>query len=292
MANVTLGLLMVVSPGESELGAESLSRALKCTPAGCRVFLVNNGALPDPQRWWTALGCPEHTIQVITPPAAPQAYFEIGRTVFSALREIAGSAPDILFKIDPDTLVVSPEFFSDIVTLHSEKNAGFYACHASSSRQNQFQRCVRLLADLIPVGVGRQPGMTRYGRGLRPRFRPAWYWRAGVAALRRARLCSSLQPSGGFYALPGSTIVDLAARGYLHTQGATGLEWNDDTLLPIAVRAAGGRIYDIRSSRFAPGWRWLHGSRYFSNEQAAEPGLRALHPVKLDAQDRALRNRT
>lgn len=282
---------MVVSPGESELGAESLSRALSHAPTACRVFLVNNGAVSDPEGWWTALGHPEHTIQVITPPEVPQAYFEIGRTVFYALHEIAAAAPDILFKIDPDTLVVASEFFSDVLTLHAEQNAGFYACHATSARKNQIQRCFRLIADLIPVGVGRRPGMTRYGRGLRPRFRPAWYWRAGVAALRRAHLCSSLQPSGGFYALQGGTIVDLAARGYLRTEGATGLEWNDDTLLPIAVRAAGGRIHDIRSSRFAPGWRWLHGSRYFSDEQAAEPGLRALHPVKLDAQDRALRNR-
>ncbi len=291
MADFNFGLLMVVSPGEEEIGADSLRRALKKAPGRCQVYVVNNGALADPGAWWDALDSTGHGFRVVSPSPAPQAYYEIGRTVFAALHEIAPATLDLLFKIDPDTLIVRPEFFSDILTIHAEHQADFYACHVSSSSRSRTQRCARLVADLLPIGVGRQSGRTRYGRGFRPRLRPVWYSRLAIKALVQGTLCSSLQPSGGFYAVRGPFLAELARRGFLATRGATGLEWNDDTLLPVAVRAAGGTIHDIRGSRFAPGWRWLHGSRYFSNEQALEPGVRALHPVKLAPEDRALRNR-
>lgn len=286
------GILMVVSPGENELAADSLRRALRHAPGSCDVFLVNNSGLADPTTWWPGVG-DGHRLRVLSlTPSGPRPYFEIARTIFSALQQIAPTPPDLLFKIDPDTLVLDPGFFRDIAKLDAAHGADFYACHAPSHGPDQRRRKFRLLADLVPAGVGRRQGRNRYGRSLAPRLGRVWCWRVLKAARsHHGSLAPSTQPSGGFYALRGSMLRTLADRGLLATDGANGLEWNDDTLLPLAVRAANGAICDVRQSTFASHWGWMHGSRYFTDEQALVPGLRALHPVKWDEAGRRLRAR-
>ena len=287
-----IGLLIAVSPGEAELAADSLQRAIAKAPGPCDVFVVNNGGIADAAQWCSIVGAEPHRFRVFIPDGLlPRPYFEIARTIFGALAEIAARPPELLFKIDPDTVVLDSGFFADVGQLHREDAADCYACKVKSSPRDHRRRCARLLLDLAPLGLRRDAGSTRYGRNLNLRVQPVWYWRILLSALCRGGFRHAMQPSGGFYVVCGGILSVLKSRRLLSTRGANGLEWNDDSLLPLAVRAAGGKVSDIRKSRFAPGWRWLHGSCYFNNEQAFEPGLRALHPVKSDADGRLLRDR-
>jgi hypothetical protein len=70
-------------------------------------------------------------------------------------------------------------------------------------------------------------------------------------------------------------MLDVAS-GRLAISGSDGLEWNDDILLPLLIRALGGKIVDVGSTAAAKGWRWMHGSRYLLQQ----PGIRAAHPLK------------
>jgi hypothetical protein len=284
MASPALGVLMVVSPGEGTLAADSLRRAIACAPSPPQVYVVNNTG-EEAMSWLASPGLSGARLQVLTPDEpAPRPYFEIGRTVFGALARIATAAPAWLFKIDPDTLVCAPDFFSDVEELQAMHHPDFVACLVTAASQDHWKRMFRIASDFSPIGATRTAGgRDRYGSALRPRLGRVWYSRLQFRALDRT------QPSGGFYAIRGEFLARLAAQNLLANRGANGLEWNDDTLLSLAVRTAGGRICDVRASRFAHGWQWMHGSRYFTNEQARTPGMRALHPVKFDADGRALR---
>jgi hypothetical protein len=84
-------------------------------------------------------------------------------------------------------------------------------------------------------------------------------------------------------------LARLAASGRLVTSGSDGLEWNDDILLPLLVRALGGKIVDVRSTAAANGWRWMHGARYFEAQDLHQPGVRAAHPLKNTPSDLTIR---
>ena len=59
--------------------------------------------------------------------------------------------------------------------------------------------------------------------------------------------------------------------------------------MPIVVRALGGKVVDIRQTRFAEGWKHMHGARYFTAEDLKEAGLRAVHPLKDTKADQKIR---
>jgi hypothetical protein len=283
---VSIGILIVISPGESELAGDSIRRVLAHSAALCDVFVVNNSGLVDADQWWHDLGIASHRLNVIVPRGClPRPYFEIARTIFAALHEITPVAPDLIFKLDPDTLVLSRAFFTDILELHLETGADFYACHARAAARDHLRRLLRISIDLCPIGLYRSAGGDRYGKTLKLRTNGVWYANLKLRAVRR------MQPSGGFYALRGGFLRTLALHGMLTTDGMNGLEWNDDTLLPIAVQSAGGLICDVRETRFASGWRWMHGSPYFTEEQALATDIRAVHPSKFDEAGKTLRRR-
>jgi hypothetical protein len=267
---------MVVSPGESSIALDSLMRADALCPFDVEFFLADNTGDPAALAHFSArLARPLSILPVL---GAPRPYFEIARTVFRLLSRIAPGAPELVIKIDPDTVVLSRLFFSDFMSLARE--ADFIAAHTVyRSFDDNCRRLFRLLLDLLPLGLARSGTSNRYGGTFRLRFSPAWHWRSTLGALVRLR-ARYAQPSGGAYGLSGRMLTRLAAVGWLVAGGKNGLEWNDDTLLPLAIAALGGTIADLRRTSAAEGWRWMHGSRYFDIEDLREPGLRAVHPLK------------
>ena len=283
----SIGLLMIVSPGEEAIAADSLQRIARLLPGDADTFLTlvdNTGqglaavldAWPGKQR-------------ILRLGDVTRPYFEIGRTVFESLHSICNKPRDLLVKVDPDTVVLSEAFFTDLLSLHSGERADFIAPMAvyQTVRHNT-KRWFRQLADALPAGWSRTHGDQRFGSGRRFRSSPAWHARAMRLAIRKG-IFTYPQPTGGGYALSGRILPVLKEAGMLRTRGHNGLEWNDDILLPTCVRAVGGRVVDIRQSPFARGWRWMHGDRYFGENDLAEPGLRALHPLKESEEDWALR---
>src|SRR5262249_26343264 len=146
----------------------------------------------------------------------------------------------------------------------------------------------RLLSDVLPIGLTRTNATHRYGAITHLRLGPTWHWRGTLRALVGWRVPNAY-PSGGGYGLSGRMLARLNSSGCLVTTGSNGLEWNDDILLPLAIRALGGTIVDLRSTVVAPGWRWMHGSRYFEAEDIRQLGLRAVHPLRNTDSDLAIR---
>ena len=173
--------------------------------------------------------------------------------------------------------------------MHLAREADFVAAHTVyRSLGGNFRCLARLALDVLPLGLARSGSSNRYGGDIRLRFGPAWHWRGTLGALIRLR-AQHAQPSGGGYGLSGRMLTRLAEVGWLTAEGANGLEWNDDTLLPLAIAALGGRVADLRRTTAAAGWRWMHGSRYFEAKDVREPGLRAVHPLKNTPADLAIR---
>ena len=280
-----IAVVMVVSPGESQIALDSLLRAAALAPANTEFFLADNTG--DPAALVSLATQSVRPLTILQLPGAPRPYFEIGRTVFGVLSQVAPFAPDIVIKIDPDTVVLSPLFFLDLMKL--ARDADLVAAHAAPrGLGNNFRRLFRLLLDVLPVGLARTGATHRYGSFGRLRVGAAWHWRGTLGALVRLRVPQA-QPSGGGYALSGRMLTRLAAKGWFTAKGNNGLEWNDDILLPLAVRALGGTVLDLRRTAMAEGWRWMHGSRYFEAEDLRQPGLRAVHPLKNSSQDVAIR---
>jgi|GEM_PF-5298804 len=283
-----IALLMVVSPGEHALAADSLARARACLPEGWPapdLVVVNNtgNAFPPIADGWAQT-------RIVTPPDSPRPYFEIARTIALGLLEAAALSVELVFKIDPDTVVTAPGFFTDIAGLHRDAANDFYSwfIRYPGVRAN-FHRWLRLCLDSLPLGLARTGGGDRYGQRLRLRAGSAWHARSTRRALFTGRLTRA-QPSGGGYVVRADWLRTEAFHRWATAAGPNGLEWNDDTLLPVAVRAAGGRVVDLRErADLRAGWRWMHGSRYFTREQALEPGLRALHPLKDNPEDQVVR---
>lgn len=278
---------MVVSTGEESLALDSLARARAWLPDGWpspALVIADNtvdGFLPADQASWS--GVIIHRV-----PDAPRPYYQIARTVAGALHAAAKVDGELVIKIDPDTAVCTKHFFNDLDRLHQEARGEFYSWMTRYNRRANSARLLRLLADCLPVGWSRSSGGDRYGKRLTLRIGPAWHACVTAGAMVRGRLPLD-QPSGGGYAVSRAWLLSTVFRRWATAAGPNGLEWNDDTLLPIAVAASGGRIVDVRSTDARDGWRWMHGSRYFGSEEATSPGLRALHPLKDNPADWAVR---
>ena len=280
-----VAIVMVVSPGEAEIALDSLSRAALLSPGDTTFFLADNtGDLTTIAAFPSQLARP---LVILPVQGAPRPYFEIGRTVFSLLSRVAPFAPELVIKIDPDTVVLSPLFFIDLMEL--VRQADFAAAQITCQGfGNNFRRLFRLMLDVLPIGITRTEANTRYGAISRLRLGRAWHWRGTLTALIRWR-APRAYPSGGAYGLSGRMLARLGASGRLVTSGSDGLEWNDDILLPLLIRALGGKIVDVRSTAAANGWRWMHGSRYFEAEDLHQPGVRAAHPLKNTPSDLTIR---
>lgn len=278
---------MVVSPGEERLAADSLTAARRAAERGRHALaltIIDNRPAGSP----AILESPHATLPAR---AAPRPYFEIARTIFAALFHLEAAPDDWIVKIDPDTRVLSPLFFSDVATVGAAHNADVLACLSPRvSLSAHLRLYLRLRLDARTPGFSRVQGDNRYGRATRWRRQRAWHADFLSRAFHAGRV-PRRYPSGGFYALSGRMLARLKAAGWLNAAGANGLEWNDDTLLPLAVRALGGAATDLRTTPVAPHWRWMHGQRYFSDEDALIPDLRALHPLKDNPQDWMLRKK-
>lgn len=282
-----LAICMIVSSGEEDISRDCLSRISRLIPDEYKYDLHignNTGRELCPGEW----NLPANT-SWINIPGAPRPYFEIGRTIFLFLDQLHPQSFDLLLKIDPDTVILSPDYFHDLVKIHEESQADFIAPHAIYRvRGDNLKRWLRLLGDCLPVGLSRTEGGNRFGLGRKMRWKTTWHGKFTLSALCRGRWPYA-QPTGGGYVLSASVLSTVKAKGLLAAKGAIGLEWNDDILMPIAVRSIGGTVVDIRQTRFAEGWKYMHGARYFTREDLQEPGLRAVHPLKDAHLDREIR---
>lgn len=285
---ISLAVVLVVSPGEERIADEGLRRALALVPEGYTAFacVFNNTGKADLFGDLSRLVA----ITVVDVPNAPRPYNEIGKTVFWCFGKMATRSFDLLIKLDPDTVVLSPQFFEDLVYLHESEYGDFIAPHAIyRTRGDNSKRWLRLLMDCLPIGISRGPAEHRYGKARHLRIGLTWHARGTFLGLIKLRWPYA-QPTGGGYAIGKSILDRMHAKGYLDPTGKNGLEWNDDVLMPILINMLGGKVIDVRKTRYAKGWKFMHGARYFTLEDLNNDNLRAIHPLKDAADDWTIRS--
>ncbi|MEX0330170.1 MAG: hypothetical protein AB3N64_01990 [Puniceicoccaceae bacterium] len=286
--NFSLAVFLVVSPGEERIAEEGLHRALALVPEEytTSVYVFDNTGKSN---LIDRLSSREE-IAVITVPEAPRPYTEIGKTVFWCFGNLAKRSFDLLIKLDPDTVVLSREFFEDLASLSQSEQADFIAPHAVyRARGDNMKRWMRLLVDCLPVGLSREPATHRYGKAGKLRIGMTWHARATFWGLMKLKWPYA-QPTGGGYAIGKGILGLMDKNGYLVPAGKNGLEWNDDVLLPILIKMLGGKVIDIRKTRFVEGWKYMHGARYFTIEDLNDENLRAIHPLKDTEADWTIRS--
>lgn len=274
--------MMVVSRGELPLALHSLQQAreaLSPLPLTLDFAVVWNQAEEPP----TELS---QQVRHLFRPVEPAPYVGIGKLILWSLSQLPDpSGWTWVVKIDPDTVVCSPDFGLDLLNISEEEPAGMVAHFITGQSA---ARNFRMKLDGLPVGLSRQAAEGRtYGR-MTPRFRPCWY----MALARRARQQghdAARTPAGGFYALRGTTVAALQQSGWCQFDAPYGMEWNDDAILPMLLTALDHPIYDLATSPMAHGWRHMHGSRYFDQTVAQDKAVRAVHPLKDTPEDWAIR---
>lgn len=283
----SLALFIIISPGEERIAKEGLQRALALVPENYSIhsFIFNN---TGNYNLFEGISGGD-SVKVTNVPKAPRPYNEIGKTVFWCLEQMADEPFDLLVKLDPDTVVLNPRFFEDLVSLHELEGADFAAPHAIyRARGDNVKRWLRLLIDCLPVGISRGPAADRYGKAGKIRVGRTWHARSTFLGLVKCRWPYA-QPTGGGYTIGRKMLNLMHERGFLHPIGKNGLEWNDDVIIPILVRALGGKVVDIRKTRFEEGWKFMHGARYFTVEDINN-NLRAVHPLKETEEDWSIRS--
>lgn len=277
--------LMMVSPGEPDIAADSLLRLLEAPPALLPVVTVLlNGVDDDWLAPVRAVG--GGRVRAVAMASQAEPYVHFGRNLLANMPGVPAGSGDLIVKVDPDSVVRGERYVNDLLTLHAEVDADLYYFGERYKTSDDLRRTLRVLVDQLPVGLTRvRPAAG--ARRFRLRTRRPWHARLTLPACWRWRLDRS-QPAGGFHALSGR-MRDRLADSLARIPGAeNGLEWNDDTLLPIAVRGHGGKVCDLRETPLASRWRWARGSRYFQLPEALSNEWSILHPLKNRPEDLAL----
>lgn len=278
--------LMMVSPGEPDIAADSLLRLLEAPEEVMPVITVLlNGVRDDWLAPVRAVG--RGRIRAVPMAAQAEPYVHFGRNLLASLPDVPAKTGDLIVKVDPDSVVRGARYADDLLTLHAEVGADLYYFGECYKTADDLRRTLRVLADQLPVGLARIPPAAG-ARRFRLRTRRPWHARLTLPACLRLQLARS-QPAGGFHALSGRMRDRLAEALRQIPGGENGLEWNDDTLLPITVRGNGGKVCDLRDTALADRWRWARGSRYFQLSDALGDAWSILHPLKNRPDDQALR---
>lgn len=278
--------LMMVSPGEQGIAADSILRLLEAPASQLPVVTVLlNGV--DAEWLAPVLAVDRNRVRAVHMSDRPEPYVHFGRNLLRHMPGVPATSADLIVKVDPDSVVRGARYTADLLALHAETDADLYYYGERYKTSDDLRRTLRVLLDQLPVGLARAWPASP-GKRFRLRTRRPWHARMTLPACRRLRLDRS-QPAGGFHALSGRMRDKLAESLALIPGAENGLEWNDDTLLPMAVRGQGGKVCDLRDTPLAPRWRWARGSRYFQLPEALDDEWSILHPLKNRPEDLALR---
>jgi hypothetical protein len=206
--------------------------------------------------------------------------------------DASGLAPDVLIKVDPDTLMLGAgidEVIRDKFRAHGNGLCGSYRVSPEGHPRSFTRNAINMLIDQLPIGPDTKWTHVRAGRVCYSRFLPRAL-KAGYSLGEHAQ--------GGLYGISGPTVGELVKSGYLKalTTGRLGRVRQEDSLIALGVRAVGHPICSIndfpgRVTAFIKAARPLPLTR----DQIRSGGFLAIHPVKKQDEDvrsyfRELRN--
>jgi hypothetical protein len=282
---MTLAFAMTIGPGEADMAIDNLEAISSLYPGAVtwvRDDVTKDGTWEKVKSW--SAGKKVH----LSRNPESYGYYGILKTWGQLLLEVEPSQPDILIKIDPDTVLIRrglDDLFHKRFAQYGKGICGSYLISATGGKRNFRHHGTMIVLDMLPIGPKKkQKGLRR----LRPG--PVGYFPFILRALLHGyRPGEHVQ--GGLYAIEGSILTKLKSSGFLKAIafGRSGMVWTEDVLLSLGVKAIGGRISSLNEGLIAaPTHIQAIRPLQISQDRLYGPDLLAIHPVK--AVDSELRN--
>jgi len=284
-------LVMVVSPGDAELGYAGLNH-LRRLGISAPALVYGDGYADD---------YPGEQRQRLSEVAGSELVFMDRHLGWAGLLHTmarvytaAAARPGwtMLVKLDPDALVLDAALFADLraVLDAGHAMAGAFRFLPNGQRQRRGSFVLRPLVDCLPVGPQRRlpAGTLNWISFQRPRYGRL---RRIITALRHG-LGPGEHVQGGLYALSRQGLEDVLAQGFADDlAGPVGLYAVEDGLLSMYLAAAGHRLGDINfhadGTPRSPRRAWIQWAALPSDLDPTN--VTAVHPLK--KRDAALRER-
>ncbi len=277
--------VMVVGPGESEIALDSLDRIAAFEPEAEAWVLddcTDDGTYEALVRWGRG-----HARSRILQNPESRGYRGIARSMFGMLSEIAAEpgVPGLVVKIDPDTCLLAPGVCDLMRGRLAAGGAGMVGAYRMSptGAMREFGRIRRnMLLDLLPVGLHKDRQSVRVGRP---------YWAPFVSRARRNGYELGEHVLGALSGLHGATLRGLRDAGFLAIpDDYRALTVEEDVLLGLGAKAIGHQLMDINADPAKPDvWIQFRPPVPIGADELLRRGIRAVHPVKMSADGRAMR---
>ena len=282
MSKPEIAFAMVMGPGQAEMVIDNIEAICSLYP-GSKTWIRNDhttdGSWEQVQEW--SRGKPVR----LSRNRSRYGYYRLAQTYGELLLEIADAKPDLLIKIDPDTVLIRSgliELFQERFTQHGPGICGSHRTSPDGMPRSFRHHALLVALDTMPVGPKKKVRTLRW--------KPVGYFPHILKALRRGyRIGENVQ--GGLYAVDGRTLQELSGSGFLKAMafGRHGMVWADDVLITLGVRSVGGVISPLNA---ADGVASTHIQSvrplYIKDEHLFGPQLLAVHPIK--SEDAALRS--
>lgn len=265
---------MVVGPGEAEMAIHNVEAIAVLYPEA-EVWLRDDATTDGT---WERLSSElSNCVQVhLTRNSQPLGYYRLPQTCCQLLSEIAKSKPDLVIKIDPDTVLMRSglvDLFRNRFAAYGNGICGSYRVSPSGTPRDFKRHAIMMFFDLLPIGPQKKAPF---------RWRPVGHFRYLVRALPKGyQLGENVQ--GGLYAVDGGTLQCLSDSGFFSAivTGQRGRVWAEDVLLTLGVKAVGGKISPLNEHvHEAPTHIQAFCPLTISEERLSDPALLAVHPVK------------
>ena len=279
---MTLAFAMTIGPGEAEMAIDNLEAIEALYPDA--VTWVRDDRTSD-GTWERLQGWSAGKRVALSRNAQRNGFHGLAKTVAELLMEVAAAEPELVIKIDPDTILLRrglDQLFRERFSKYGKGICGSYRVSASGARRKFHNHGAQVVLDMLPIGPKKRQRTLRVG--------PVGYFGYLMQALARGyRPGEHVQ--GGLYAIEGSILERLATSGYLNSlvAGRSGMVYAEDVLLTLGVKAVGGTISSANESA-AGAPTHIQASRplQLSHDRLHDARLLAVHPVK--GVDSALRS--
>jgi hypothetical protein len=277
--------VMVVGPGESEIAVDSLDRIAEFEPDAEAWVLddcTSDGTYDTLVEWGRSHG----RSRILRNPE-PRGYRGIARSTFGVFAELAAQpvAPGLVVKLDPDTCLIGPGVSDLMRERLARVGPGIVGAYRTSptGTAREFGRIRRnMLLDLLPVGLHKDRQSVRIGRP---------FWARFVPAARRNGYEFGEHVLGALSGIHGATLRALRDAGFFAVPpDYRALTVEEDVLLGLGAKAVGHQLVDVNANPVQPDvWIQYRPPVPIGAGELFQRGIRAVHPVKMSPEGRAMR---
>lgn len=278
--SVAVGFLMIIGPGESDIGLDTLDHVLSLYPE-CGVW-VRDDCTADGT--WEKLQefASKHGSRVkLDKNPCRMGFYGLPSSVFRGFESIYRTEQTIemVLKIDPDTCVLRVgliEFARELFAKEGPGIIGSIRTSPSGTKRDHRQHLRRFIRDLLPLGVDRATRHLRFGT--------PFYLTTLMKAIRNGYHLGE-HAQGGLYILHGETLRKLGDDGFwssIPDEGSRVIK-EEDVLVSLGVKSIGHAFIDIHRPPLSRVWIQYKSPIALTAEQIVNRELLAVHPLKKDA---------